>query len=30
VIDSSGAVEDTQERLRSILVPFLKERGYVR
>ena len=30
VIDSSGAVEDTQERLRSILVPFLKERGHVR
>ena len=30
VIDSSGAVEDTQQRLRSILVPFLKERGYVR
>ena len=30
VIDSSGAVEDTQERLRSILVPFLKDRGYVR
>jgi dTMP kinase len=30
VIDSSGAVEDTQERLKSILVPFLKERGHVR
>jgi dTMP kinase len=30
VIDSSGAVEVTQERLKSILVPFLKERGHVR
>jgi dTMP kinase len=30
VIDSSGAVEATQERVRNILVPFLKERGHVR
>ena len=30
VIDSSGAIEDTQKHLRSILVPFLKERGHVR
>ena len=30
VIDSSGSVDTTQERLKSILVPFLKERGYVR
>jgi dTMP kinase len=30
VIDSSGAVEATQDQLRSILVPFLKERGHVR
>ena len=30
VIDSSGAVEATQERVRSILVPFLRERGHIR
>jgi dTMP kinase len=30
VIDSSGPVDATQERLKSILVPFLKERAYVR
>jgi dTMP kinase len=30
VIDSSGAVEDTQDQVRSILVPFLKQRGHVR
>lgn len=29
MIDSSGAVEATQERVRNILVPFLKERGHV-
>jgi dTMP kinase len=30
VIDSSGTVETTQEHVRRILVPFLKERGHVR
>ena len=30
VIDSSGAVDTTQERVRNILVPFLKERGHIR
>jgi len=30
VIDSSGSVDATQERLKNILVPFLKERGHVR
>ena len=29
VIDTSGPVEATQERVRTILVPFLKERGHI-
>jgi len=29
VIDSGGPVETTQARLRSILIPFLKSRGYL-
>jgi dTMP kinase len=29
VIDTSGPVEATQERVKTILVPFLKERGHI-
>jgi len=29
VIDTSGPVEATQERVKTILVPFLKERGHL-
>jgi hypothetical protein len=30
VIDTSGVVEKTHERVKSILVPFLVERGHLR
>ncbi|HSB27939.1 MAG TPA: dTMP kinase [Pyrinomonadaceae bacterium] len=30
VIDTSGVVEKTHERVKSILVPFLEERGHLR
>lgn len=28
IIDTSGSVEETQERLRELVVPFLRERGH--